>query len=392
MDRSDNVELLASLRRRVEEMGQFGRTADIQRIIDMIGALEQGDAIDKVPLSKDFASNFNQRRAVQSQGFAFGKPEEELAAKLVDFYDGRIDSIETLGASEEVMAAADALASNFIAEHRPFVRIDVRRFSSLDQILSSLDRTIVHLRSNRDELERVIADNIDPDHHRSAFFDFRFCKNDWVVVGPIKIENDTAYEQHCWTSNCGSNDGFGPERASRLMGRTGGNTHCKWVEIAGWKNYDPKKPPLFKPEPWKSKPWSNKCEVFKSAPQFMVSSPFGWEMTQKGSLRYHQGIDIAAYVGTPVYPKILGEVVWVNDTAAKAETGVVVAFGTTLFTYWHIVPQVKIGDTVTTSTVLGTVSKDHPMGAHLHFAQHKTLTGKQEERNEGNAVHPCPGY
>jgi hypothetical protein len=83
--------------------------------------------------------------------------------------------------------------------------------------------------------------------------------------------------------------------------------------------------------------------------------------TGGGSFSFHNGVDISAAPGTPVYPVVSGRVV---------ETGsnhVIVAAGLRRFQYWHIVRIVRLGQRVRAQgSVLGFVQR---RPAHVHFAE-----------------------
>jgi len=94
-----------------------------------------------------------------------------------------------------------------------------------------------------------------------------------------------------------------------------------------------------------------------------------------GRFSFHDGVDIAAPDGTPVYPVRSGTVAL--NSAAK----VFVRAGGEAFQYWHIVPAVAVGQHVTAfETVLGRVRKGY---GHVHFA----------EIQDGRPVNPlAPGH
>jgi hypothetical protein len=85
-------------------------------------------------------------------------------------------------------------------------------------------------------------------------------------------------------------------------------------------------------------------------------------LTGAGAFSFHKGIDISAPDGTPVYPVRDGRVTFVNIDH------VIVACSDGMgFEYWHITPQVRLGQWVTTDkTVLGTILK--PAG-HVHLTE-----------------------
>ena len=76
-----------------------------------------------------------------------------------------------------------------------------------------------------------------------------------------------------------------------------------------------------------------------------------------GTFLFHNGIDIAAPAGTPVYPVISGRVHYIDSTAVSVKTK-----GKGVFQYFHIVGSVRNGQRVVAGrTVLG-----HVMQAYLH--------------------------
>jgi hypothetical protein len=80
---------------------------------------------------------------------------------------------------------------------------------------------------------------------------------------------------------------------------------------------------------------------------------------------FHEGVDISAHDGTPVYPVESGTVVVVHT--AKAAEMVAVQSGGTAFEYWHIVASVHVGQKVVAGkTVLGRIIRE---AGHVHLTE-----------------------
>jgi hypothetical protein len=81
-----------------------------------------------------------------------------------------------------------------------------------------------------------------------------------------------------------------------------------------------------------------------------------------GTFLFHNGIDIAAPEGTPVYPVSSGKVRYIDDSAISVKTK-----GHGVFQYFHIVVRVRDGQHVVAGkTVLGTVMHAYD---HVHLSE-----------------------
>jgi murein DD-endopeptidase MepM/ murein hydrolase activator NlpD len=97
-------------------------------------------------------------------------------------------------------------------------------------------------------------------------------------------------------------------------------------------------------------------------------------MTSSGAFSYHQGIDISAPDGTPVYAVRSGVVRTVTPDWIQVDSDAGAAFQ-----YWHIASAVRVGDHVTErETVLGRILKG---SKHVHLTQ----------LQNGHAVNPLAG-
>ena len=80
-----------------------------------------------------------------------------------------------------------------------------------------------------------------------------------------------------------------------------------------------------------------------------------------GAYSFHNGVDIAALAGTPVYPVVSGV------AHRRFNDEVIVAAGDRTFQYWHITPVVRDGQLVVASrTILGRVQ--YPAN-HVHLTE-----------------------
>jgi hypothetical protein len=81
-----------------------------------------------------------------------------------------------------------------------------------------------------------------------------------------------------------------------------------------------------------------------------------------GTFLFHNGIDVAAPEGTPVYPVISGKVRYIDDSAISVKTK-----GRGVFQYFHLLVEVRNGQHVIAGkTVLGTVLRAY---GHVHLSE-----------------------
>jgi hypothetical protein len=81
-----------------------------------------------------------------------------------------------------------------------------------------------------------------------------------------------------------------------------------------------------------------------------------------GTFLFHNGIDIAAPAGTPVYPVVSGTVRYIDQTAISVRTE-----GRGAFQYYHLITRVRDGQYVVAGkTVLGTVMRAY---GHVHLSE-----------------------
>ncbi len=103
---------------------------------------------------------------------------------------------------------------------------------------------------------------------------------------------------------------------------------------------------------------------FFGDPRTVTSGPFGRDTPQsRGSFTFHNGVDIVARTGTPVYPVVSGVV----DEMLYADEVSVGTSDARRFQYYHIKPRVRLGQRVIADrTVLGYV---RPGWLHVHLTE-----------------------
>ena len=106
-----------------------------------------------------------------------------------------------------------------------------------------------------------------------------------------------------------------------------------------------------------------------------LSSPYGWRMHPvHRTVLFHEGVDIAASVGTPIYSTAQGRVVKILYSKYGYGNRVVIkhAYGfETLYAHMGVI-NVKRGKWVNKNQIIGTVGNTGTStGPHLHYEIHK---------------------
>jgi hypothetical protein len=115
---------------------------------------------------------------------------------------------------------------------------------------------------------------------------------------------------------------------------------------------------MMSPYPWPLKPFDRQHPVrgFFGDPRTVFTGP------DEGAFSFHNGIDISAFPGNPVYPVVSGTVVRVTPDLIAVST-----VDARRFQYIHLEPRVHVGETVTASrTILGTI---RPRWNHVHLTE-----------------------
>ncbi|HKD94770.1 MAG TPA: M23 family metallopeptidase [Gaiellaceae bacterium] len=117
---------------------------------------------------------------------------------------------------------------------------------------------------------------------------------------------------------------------------------------------------------WPVKPFDREHPIrgaFGDPRTVNLEHPFGWTgPLELGAHSFHNGVDIVAGPGTPVYPVVSGQVV-----VAKEDKIVVRTRGNRSFQYYHLLSAVRQGQRVVVDrTVLGWIQAAY---RHVHLAE-----------------------
>jgi hypothetical protein len=114
--------------------------------------------------------------------------------------------------------------------------------------------------------------------------------------------------------------------------------------------------------PWPVRPFDQQhpLRAFFGDPRTIFRTASSPEL---GSFSFHNGVDIAAPDGTPVYPVLSGVVIKVRpDEIVVSASGML-----RTFQYWHLIPRVHVGQRVRADTsVLGVIQ---PGRGHVHLTE-----------------------
>jgi hypothetical protein len=127
---------------------------------------------------------------------------------------------------------------------------------------------------------------------------------------------------------------------------------------------------LSKPGPfvyhWPVKPFGRQHPIRGNFgdPRTVTTATFGEDsLSSLGSFAFHNGVDISAVTGTPVYPVVSGKV----ENARYGDEVTIVTDDFRTFQYFHIKPRVRTGQRVVAyRTILGTVL---PEWFHVHLSE-----------------------
>ncbi len=119
--------------------------------------------------------------------------------------------------------------------------------------------------------------------------------------------------------------------------------------------------------PWPIKPFRRQHPIRGNFgdPRTVTPVTFGEDVPgSPGSFAFHNGVDISAAAGTPVYPVVSGTV---SAAPYPQDEVVVVTDDFRTFQYFHVTPSVRPGERVVAErTVLGTVK---PEWWHVHLTE-----------------------
>lgn len=383
MDKTEKMKLLVSdfekLIQDIDDISTLGDNSVVRRIknrlydtlspiaseynVDIHAPLRRcGPDRDPILSLSDVVDEFqadDRRRSV------FIDPEEAVIANLIDYYSGRIKSIEFRNPNKSI--DFDALKEKTIEHMRgvyPVVTIN-------HELARDNAEVVFLLRQLADEIEsKSNAVSIQKKcSRRTESLGTRWSNNGRTLEKGYRI-----IEKCCSKDPCCGNETCGEQSV-------GGG----WDVI--WTDGDTSTPPPVIPDDFTPEPWSNRQPFFDDQNAGTLVSDWGWR-NLSGGTDFHGGIDIAVPAGTFVNSINSGEVVAIRNTGHNA--GIVIRSGNTTYTYWHVTPDSSLneGDVVNPGTRIGTIASGGR--EHLHYAHHQPPGGDTAQRNDENSVNPMP--
>lgn len=319
-------------------------------------------------------------------------PEENTILNLVDYFSGRLSSLEIRmhgGLSKEEADFLELKAIDRMKGKYPVITIRDRLADSDAEIVDALRELadVYEARSKRrrdNTLKLYALKKMGCRHGRTEYKGIEFRKNGKEAV---KVFHDIGtcrwFDRSCCNEKWKDDSGT-------------------YKRVVVWKDGDsfqkpPRVPPPFSPSKWKNKP----ALLGKHKGVSYLSSDFGWRRLpirdKSGKVTgwksdFHSGIDIAAPVGTPVLSATAGTVVYALKRKNWHHSVVWVRTGGQIHVYRHIDVKVKKGQTVRAGQQLGKIQKPPKTREgqeHLHYSIHVMPTRKGFAwPGDGNAIDP----
>ena len=368
---------------RLDEISELGNNAVVRRISTMLR--EEGfDGTDFEcgPMDRDCGPDnciagetlsldetMREHQADDRRRSFFLDPEENAIAAFVDYYSGRLDSLELRNPEWK-----------YDIENLQHRAIDVAR-KSVPAI--TINHALIDSKKLAASALRQLADTIEQEtlNDEEVFGINRSgCSRETKVIGTRWTDNgktlQTRYqvvERCCKKDGCCSN----VTCTTRVVNDYWQNT---------WQDSDVGNPPPANPPSFENEPWNNRAPFFSDPNVGTLTSDFGWR-TVNGQPDFHPGIDVAVSPGTPVQSLHSGTVTLISGSGAN--NGVHIRSGNNLYVYMHITPHSDLqnGAQIQVGQTLGEVISwpDNPNRSHLHHAQYSPAV-----QTDSNAHNPLP--
>lgn len=298
----------------------------------------------------------------------FADPNEAALSALVDFYSGRLKSVEIRDAKGSIdFDAMRKSAWEYMKGKYPLVTVNHALASSKDEVVMCL---------------RAMADEIELGSDANELGALANCSRRTEGLGTRWINNGTELQRGTRiVERCCSRDPCcGNETCSETV--VGGGWTTVWREN-GHSSPPPTNPPVFQ-----RYPWNNRESFFFDSSDGVVTSDWGWRTLSSGSRDFHGGLDIGVSADTRVRSIGGGTIAYIKNEGW--DSGIILEKDGKTYTYWHIKVSSnhQIGDLIGNGTYLGDVADGGP--AHLHYAVHEPSGGDWESRNDGNSQNPLP--
>lgn len=336
----------------------------------------------------------------------FVDPLQSVMSEIMDFLDGRVNSIELIDCSDELFTEAYAECVKYRKQNRPLISVDYSLVKNDAEI-------VLELRNFADELEKGAQSfnsrmkiEVSSDHHKHTIYEKNWCYVGKVTWGAKHwkpgFEGQVWQQNKCVVTHCSSGSGCsGPvlcviddvTSRNKLLAKSGNRARCEIEEL--WRADKPTENvpadieiPEFKPIPW------NHCidVVDNKASWSTLNSRFGWRRLSNGLDSFHEGIDIGGPVGTDVQSLDAGIIVeeFTDPSRDSWNLGFWIKSGNQIYKYFHIkpAPDLKKGTKISKGQIIGSMAKWPTAGRqHAHVA----LYNAGGELNRYSAVDPLFG-
>lgn len=402
------------LYQKIKKLGAWGNNSVVRRILAMVrdefeieekalcnpcgckpvnctpAFLPQEKKEDASGTNESFSTEaaFREFQADDRRRSVFLNPSEAYLASLLDFYTGRLDVVEFRDSgmklnyeilNEEALekfrrVAPLVIVNEVLAESPEEIIIVLQEFLKIYEARIAESNTIdirASKESSVDKYNDQMVTYLKGEECSSLRWEQR--ESRWINEGKTLQHRFQEILQCCTGDSCCGNNPICRTQNGKSEWRT------TWDSATNPNTPPPITPPKYTPRPWHNDPW----QVLDT--DGTLTSVYGWRNLE-GQSNFHQGIDIAAPVGTGVKSATQGIIVHINS--AGYEGGVIVQNGNRTYSYWHIDPAqgLSINQQVNAGANIGAIAGGGQ--AHLDFKIHEPPGGDWHQRDKNNSINP----